>query len=264
MAVWIRLALAALVVVGAIIGIRSLGEQPILVENVRATSHGGGLIGVTMDIRNTGAPDRLVSVAAPDAEMALVKSYVTAGAPIPADSTVSLVMEGAHVMLGKVSGPMEEGRLIPLELTFENAGTLSTKAIFGEAMMNHGAMDHSAMGGMSMDAMGMDYVVPEGEAAPTLALSVTSREDGKFDVALSTTGFEFSREKADGPHEAGFGHGHLYVGGVKLGRVYGNSAVIPPLPPGKHLVRVTLNTNDHRTYVVDGNPVTATVEVTVE
>ena len=63
----------------------------------------------------------------------------------------------------------------------------------------------------------------------------------------------------DGDHVAGTGHGHIYLNGLKLGRLYSSSAEIGPLPSGVHVVRVTLNTNNHKAYVVDGKPVTATV-----
>ena len=36
-----------------------------------------------------------------------------------------------------------------------------------------------------------------------------------------------------------------------------------PLGPGRHEVQVTLNTNDHRTYVVDDEPVSAIAEIEV-
>jgi len=93
---------------------------------------------------------------------------------------------------------------------------------------------------------------------------MSGRDDGGYTVLVRTQNFTFSKEKADGPHEAGIGHGHLYVGGVKIGRVYGTTAIVPPLPVGEHIVRVTLNTNDHRTYVVDGDPVTEWITVIVE
>lgn len=253
---------AVLVIVAAIVLagvgyylVSSPGKSAILVENIVASSHGGGLIGVTMDIRNEGTPDMLVSVSSPDAEMALVKSADIRGAPIPGGATVSLVMEGAHVMLGKMRGEMDEGRLIPLVLEFEQAGAIAAKARFGKMAMMHDGM---AMDGMS--EMGMDYPVPEGEPAPSLSLSAEARDEG-WTVAVAVENFTFSREQADGPHAPGVGHGHLYVGGVKLGRVYENEATIPALPQGRHLVRVTLNTNDHRVYLVDGEPVTATVTV---
>ncbi len=266
MRAWIRLGLVAVVIVAAIVGIRLAGNSTILLQDVRASSHGGALVGVTMTIRNSGEPDRLISAHVEGAKMALVKGENAEPLPIPARTTVSLAMDGAHVMLGGVPGVLKDGSLIPLTLIFENAGEVQTKAHFGKPGMKHGGMDHGAMndeaeedGAMAM--MGMDYVVPENEPAPTLSIATTPHEGGGFTVSIETTNFRFSKDAADGPHEAGVGHGHLYVGGVKLGRVYGKSANVPRLPSGEHIVRVTLNTNDHRTYVVGDAPVTATVEV---
>jgi len=259
---WIRLGLAALVVVAAFIGIRMAGEQNILLTDVEATSHGGAMVGVTMTVRNSGAPDRLVSVNVESAKMALITGENVNPLPIPGQSTVSLAADGAHVMIGGLPGELEEGRLIPFVLTFENAGAINAKARFVDPTKMDGKMDHGAMGKMDHSMMGgMEYVVPEGEPAPKLSLSVAGRDEGGYTVMIKTENFSFSQEKADGPHEAGIGHGHLYVGGVKIGRVYGRTAVVPPLPGGEHIVRVTLNTNNHQTYVVDDKPVTATVVV---
>ncbi len=254
MRAWVRLGLAAFVIVTAFVGIRMIGEQQILLEDVEATSHGGAMVGVTMTIRNSGAPDRLLSVEAAGAKLAMIMSEKTDPLPMPGQSTVSLASDGAHVMIGGLSGELEEGRLIPLVLNFENAGAVSAKARVIAMAKSGDKMDHSAMGGA-------EYAVPEDEVGPTLSLTVSPRAEGGFAVGIETTGFEFSREKADGPHEAGVGHGHLYVSGVKIGRVYGTTATVPVLPAGEHNIRVTLNTNDHRTYVVGGNPVTAVVTV---
>lgn len=266
MRAWIRLGLAAVVIVAAIVGIRLAGGNAILLEDVQAASHGGALIGVTMTIRNTGKPDRLVSAHVEGAKMAIVKGENAQPLPIPANAKVSLAMDGAHIMLGGVPGEIKDGVLIPMTLTFENAGKVQTKAHFGKPMMDHGGIKHGASAndakaGDAMAMMGMDYVVPDGEPAPTLSISTAPRAGGGFTVSIETTNFRFSKEAADGPHEAGVGHGHLYVGGVKLGRVYGNSVEVPRLPSGEQIVRVTLNTNDHRTYLVEGELVTATAIV---
>jgi copper(I)-binding protein len=262
MRVWIGLLLAGGLAAFLLFGNTSRGAQSILIEDARAMSHGGALIGVTLSIRNTGDPDRLVSAHVQDAKMAIVKGENAQPLPIPARSTVSLTMEGAHIMLGGVPGEMRDGRLIPLTLTFEQAGEIAAKARFGAmAKMDHGSMNHGAMDDEAMAMMGTDYIVPEDEPAPTLSLSAEPSLQGGYDIAIRTTNFSFSRDQADGPHAPGTGHGHLYIGGVKLGRVYGYSATVPPLPPGEQIVRVTLNTNDHRIYVVNGEPVSATVRV---
>ena len=256
----VKLGLAALVAVASFVALTLFKENPILLEDVEANSHGGALVGVTMTIRNAGPPDRLLSVDSAGTKMALLKGENVNPFPIPAQSTVSLAADGAHVMLGGVPGALQEGRLIPLVLTFEKAGAVNAKARFVVPMKDGDQgdmMDHSMM-------MGREYPVPAGEPAPTLSLTAAPRDGGGFDVQIETSAFTFSREQADGPHVPGLGHGHLYVGGVKIGRVYGATATIPPLPAGEHIVRVTLNTNDHRVYVVEGELVTATVTVTAD
>ena len=85
-----------------------------------------------------------------------------------------------------------------------------------------------------------------------------------WEVSVQTDEFTFSQEFAGLFHVPGMGHGHLYVGGVKLGRLYAPTAPVGNLPPGRHLVRVTLNTNDHRAYVVGDEPVTATATIVVD
>ncbi len=263
MRAWIRLGLAAVVIVAAIIGVRVVGGRTILLEDVHASSHGGALIGVTMTIRNTGEPDRLVSAHVEGAKMAIVKGENAQPLPIPAETKVSLAMDGAHIMLGGVPGEMKDGVLIPMTLIFENAGKVQAKARFGRQTMDHGGMKHGASEDEAKadDTMVMEYAVPGDEPAPTLSIAARPREGGGFTVSVETTNFEFSKEAADGPHQAGVGHGHLYVGGVKLGRVYSDSVVVPRLPDGEQILRVTLNTNDHRTYIVGERPVTATVMV---
>lgn len=262
MATWVKLGILALAGVAVAVIVTLMRPPSILIDQAEARSHGGALIGITMTIRNDGAPDLLVSAEVPGAKMAVVKGENAQPLPIPAQSTVSLAMDGAHVMVGGIPGEMGEGRLIPILLTFADAGEIAAKARFtaGMAMGGHdmegmgGGMDHAAM-------MGTDYAVPEGEPAPTLSLTATPRDGGGHDLVIETTNFEFSQDQADGPHAPGIGHGHLYVGGVKLGRVYGNSAIVPPLPLGPQIIRVTLNTNDHRTYTVAGQTVTATATV---
>jgi hypothetical protein len=65
-------------------------------------------------------------------------------------------------------------------------------------------------------------------------------------------------------HVPGMGHGHIYVGGMKLDRLFKSEYLIGQLPPGRHEVRVTLNTNDHRAYVVDDVPVSASTFIMVD
>ena len=101
--------------------------------------------------------------------------------------------------------------------------------------------------------------IGDGEPSPALTLSVTPDQGGGWIVRAETTEFTFARELVDGSHVPGTGHAHLYVGGAKIGRMYEPEARLGRLPPGEHVIRVALNSNDHRTYLVDDAPVSATV-----
>lgn len=80
---------------------------------------------------------------------------------------------------------------------------------------------------------------------------------------MTTSGFRWAPERASGEHRDGEGHAHVYVDGDKLGRLYGPWMHLA-LDAGDHEIRVTLNGNDHRDYLVDGDVVEARGRVTVE
>ncbi len=103
-------------------------------------------------------------------------------------------------------------------------------------------------------------------AHPTdgLAVRVTAEPDAMagVNVRVETEGFTWAPDHASGAHVDGEGHGHLYVDGERLGRVYGEWFHLS-LDPGSYEIRVTLNGNDHADYLVEGAPVEATVTVEV-
>ena len=60
------------------------------------------------------------------------------------------------------------------------------------------------------------------------------------------------------------GHAHLYVDGIKIARLYGSHFHIPDLPVGDREISVTLSSNDHSYYRVDGERIMARAIVTQE
>ncbi len=206
----------------------------------------GGALMLTANIDNPGGPDRLISVSSGDSAGAVLMGG-SGDLAIPAGSTPSLASDGLHAMLQGVTGDIAEGRLVPVKLTFETAGDVTTRARIGAMEMDHDAV----------------FDVPESEPKPTLSLLVFP-DGGGWRIEAKTDDFTFSRDAVDGPHQPGIGHGHLYLDGLKLQRVYGPIARIGALLPGTYEMRVTLNTNDHRAYVVDGAPVTATAQIVAD
>ena len=230
-------------------------DAAILLSEAIAVNTEDGLA-VFMKIENRGPPDRLLGATSPEGEAHVYSPEAETGPPAPSGPGASLAADGAHVQLTGVADKTE-GRLIPLVLTFERAGEISVKARIGSATPAGGAAEAGLFG------LGDICIVGEGEPAP--AISLVARRDGEgWRIGVKTDEFIFSKERTGLFHVPGEGHGHIYVGGMKLGRLYQPTAHIGALPAGRHRIRVTLNTNDHRAYVVDGEPATAVVEIAVD
>lgn len=225
----------------------------LLITDVSATPLGRRALAVTMTIENQGDPDQLLDVASPAAETRFQNA--TRGLPIPGGRS-SLALDAAHVVAVPSGAALEDGALLPLTLRFDAAGEVSVKArvIIPEpnSMAAHMAMGHGAM----------THEVKTGPA-PALSLAVSQSDTGWF-AKIETEHFAFSEDLQNGDHVPGTGHGHIYVGDMKLGRVFSDSFAIGALPKGTHSVRVTLNTNDHRAIVVDGKPVAAEAIIEVD
>lgn len=103
------------------------------------------------------------------------------------------------------------------------------------------------------------------DAAPSVALRARE-EGGRWLLDLELERFSITpvaqRPDADAPSDTREGHAHLIVDGELKGMVFASPYELPILPPGPHTVKVQLSTSDHRTLLVDGAPVEASVEVT--
>jgi copper(I)-binding protein len=106
-------------------------------------SVGSSPAAVYLTLRNEGvAADRLVGVATPAAGMAMIhESYTEDGiakmrmldaVDVAAGQTVTLAPGGVHIMLSDLPAPVKEGQVVPLDLTFEKAGTAQVEARIGK------------------------------------------------------------------------------------------------------------------------------------
>lgn len=95
------------------------------------------------------------------------------------------------------------------------------------------------------------FNVPEGVAAPSVMIHAMKDANGGWNLHLMTSNFTFAPENAGVSDVMGEGHAHLYVNGVKVARVYGNWFHLN-VGKGINRVRVSLNTNLHKDYAVNG------------
>lgn len=124
----------------------------------------------------------------------------------------------------------------------------------------HGSTgDHTSPG--KAHKHGENVAIAEGPNAPSVNMTLSQDTVGGWNLHVKTKNFRFAPEHASGKHVPGEGHAHIYVNGKKIARLYGPWFHIPKLPTNGAAVRVTLNANDHRDYVVGGKVVSATQSV---
>lgn len=89
------------------------------------------------------------------------------------------------------------------------------------------------------------------EAPSQMHVTIFVRKDSKagWNLQLRTQRFRWAPWNASKPHIQGQGHAHLYVDGEKVTRLYGPWYFLGELEAGRHVVKVTLNGNDHGDYV---------------
>lgn len=86
---------------------------------------------------------------------------------------------------------------------------------------------------------------------------------GGANLQIAAEGFAFAPQHAGAAHAPGEGHAHIYVNGVKVGRLYGPSFYLGKLAAGDNAVRVTLNANSHEPYTWNGAPVEAATVISI-
>lgn len=214
-----------------------------------------GAVRIYLQISNSGAPDRLIAAHSSKGEALLYSPEATRGPAIPLGRRASLAADGAHVKLSGLDTP-EDGQLIALSLEFENAGRTNVQARVDDPEAIGDA------GRFGLFGVGDICIVEDGEPAPEITLEAVAEDDAVM-LRVIANEFTFSQDMMGSDHVPGMGHGHLYLDGLKLERLFEPEARIEGLPKGEHILRVTLNTNDHRAYVVDDEPVTASISVTI-
>ncbi len=240
--------------------------SPIITSKGRVVVLGEGLLALYVEMENTGQADVITRIEADgDARtsfMGVPKGYKPV---LPQDSKASFSSDGAHVMVRTGGARPTEGSFMTFTIHFENTGTVPLRAIvsdMGTTMQESEGSDmakinHAMHGGQAVDVKSTD-------AAPSVKLVVDSNPNGGVDIVVETENFKFVEPEQDpAAHVDGEGHGHLYLNGLKIGRLYAPKATIGDLPEGKHRFRVSLNTNDHRVYAVAGSPVQSDVEFEV-
>ncbi|MEM7048205.1 MAG: DoxX family membrane protein [Acidobacteriota bacterium] len=123
------------------------------------------------------------------------------------------------------------------------------------------------------DAIATDRSLVHGRAAFDLTdaervpefirFEVVEELPASYDLHVELTDWTFTPEKSGQPTVANEGHGHVFVNGRQVGRLYGPWFHLGELAPGDNRIVVTLNGSDHRDFVVDGQVLAAETTVVV-
>jgi Fe-S cluster assembly iron-binding protein IscA len=137
--------------------------------------------------------------------------------------------------------------------------THDTAITGGNSESHQSSSDHSH--GASDGEHTHEAIEVSGDKAPTVLLKVTKDAKSGWHVHLDTTNYRFAPEHANQENVVGEGHGHLYVDGKMVSRLYGPDYHYNENFTGERTFKVTLNGNSHVEYKVDGKPVAAEVTV---
>lgn len=245
------LIVAVAVGIGVALGVTSKRPDHITLSAGSASQMGtNGMFMATLDISNDGPADRLLSVSSPEAPgIRLVNpAGHDAALVVPGKGKAQLAMDGAHMMLRADPAAFPAGAFLPVALTFEHAGEVVARLQnTGPSSMRHGAAD--GVSEAPAPSVKLDWVTPPGPEGGTMRLNIENLE-----VASVPDGT---------PHVPGEGHAHAYLNGLKLGRLYEETFEIGALLPGDYRLTVSVNTHDHRPYLVEGAPVQAVLEFSI-
>ena len=138
-------------------------------------------------------------------------------------------------------------------------GLLASGAVTGNGS---GAAGSAVTQGMDAKHHDHDRVHEVDESAvPAVQIALQSEGGCTYNMRLSLENFRFAPENVNDAHKEGEGHAHLYADGVKLARVYSEWFHFSA-PLGSKAIEITLNSNDHATLAHEGDPITATAQLT--
>ncbi|NEO91965.1 MAG: hypothetical protein F6K56_17650 [Moorea sp. SIO3G5] len=125
-------------------------------------------------------------------------------------------------------------------------------------------MEHNHQVGSSSnhgEGMGHDHgtmEIPSGQPVPDVDIVVYPDPMTGWNLEIKVSNFQFSPKNASKAHQPGEGHGHLFINGKKITRIYSNWYYIGKLEPGRNEITVTLNSNNHQDIVHNGEMISDT------
>ena len=135
----------------------------------------------------------------------------------------------------------------------------------GAPWFHHGAVEVSEYSHLSMASAEDASVEMEtiDMAIPSVMVIVHQDAHKGWNIEIQTEQFTFAPEQVNQANQPNMGHGHLYVDGEKIARLYGNWYHLGNLEPGTREITVSLHANGHELWTHEGEAIahTATIDV---
>lgn len=251
---WI-VAAGAAVALGAVYTFSGAPQGSVSATNGQAMPMGasGAMFMVTLDLQNDGAPVAIQDVKSPSgAAASFMNPRQTGAMVVPGNDSVQFAMDGAHIMLRVPPGEFPGGSFQSLSLGMSDGSEVVARILHPTPTGAMSGMDHSMGNGIDMSP------------SPKIALARNPNVKASgFEVEIVVEDFEFAVVEDGTPHVDGQGHAHIYLNGVKLGRLYEERFEVGGLLAGDYELTVALNSNDHRPYVSLGAPVAITYRFSI-
>lgn len=95
---------------------------------------------------------------------------------------------------------------------------------------------------------------PDDLPAPTIAMDLVPDPASGHNLIFDIQGFEMTPKDVNQAVEPGTGHGHLFVNGENIGRLYAEMRHMINLPKGEVTIHMYLGGNDHKVWIAGGQP----------
>jgi len=129
----------------------------------------------------------------------------------------------------------------------------------GHPLHEHNHDGYSSSGTHEMHHQKID--VSGFKKIPKIDVQVTADAKDGWNIEVITENFQFAPETVNGDSVQGEGHAHLYLDGKKIARLYGPWYHLTGVPVGQHLIRVTLNDNNHSELAIGDETIAAEIEI---
>ena len=200
---------------------------------------------VTFEIQNSGPAKTITGLRSASVGSVSIMNpgYPDIPLVIPENSSGIFAMDGAHIMIAGADDGFAEGASIPITLSFIEVADVTTRVRIVGVDTGMTGMNHGTSNGIHLDP------------SPEITLMALNGPNAQgADISLNVENFIFVRVADDAPHVANEGHAHIYLNGLKLGRLYDTMFTLGAIPTGTYDLLVGLNSNTHQPYMNGDTP----------